>query len=211
MEARIASGKRADTARGLRAGLRATRLAMSPSQRLSADTQIAARLQPWIVSWIARRERLGHREHRVAGFWPMDTEPDLRGALAALADPGKVRLALPVVERRGAPLIFREWFAGAPMAAGDFGIPEPTGTALLVPDLILVPLLGFTDQADRIGYGGGFYDRTLASLRDTGQLPCTIGIAYACCRLAPGTHVPEPHDYRLNAIVHEDGWTPSEP
>ncbi|WP_420223566.1 5-formyltetrahydrofolate cyclo-ligase [Pigmentiphaga litoralis] len=97
------------------------------------------------------------------------------------------------------------------MASGAYGIPEPDGDVVTAPDLVLVPLLGFTNDADRIGYGGGYYDRTLAEWRARGVTVRSIGIAYACSRLAPGEHVPEPHDVRLDAVVTDAGWVPDEP
>ncbi len=202
---------RIDTASGLRAGLKAARAGMPAAERARADTCIADRLRIWVDHWLVRRIAAGHDRHVLAGFWPIGAEPDLRALLAGWAGRRGLLLALPIVEQRAAPLAFRQWTPDAAMLAGDFGIPEPQGRVTLLPDVVLVPLLGFTDEADRIGYGGGFYDRTLAALRDCGHAATAIGVAYACCRLDPGVHSPEPHDVRLHAVVHEKGWVPAEP
>ncbi|GAA4324502.1 hypothetical protein GCM10023144_06110 [Pigmentiphaga soli] len=144
----------------------------------------------------------------LAAFWPIGEEPDLRPLLARLAADPRLCLALPVIERRAAPLGFRLWTPGAAMRAGDYGIPEPADAAPARPDIVLVPTLGFTAQGDRIGYGGGFYDRTLAQLRRGGAVTA-FGVAYACGALGPDEHVPAPHDARLDAVVTENGWVPA--
>ena len=205
------AGGRVDTASGLRAGLKAVRAQMTVAERKAADMRLADRLRSWVDHWLVRRIAAGHDRHVLAAFWPIGAEPDLRGLLAEWAGRSGMLLALPIVEQRAAPLAFRQWTPATPMLAGDFGIPEPQGLLTLLPDVVLVPLLGFTDDADRIGYGGGFYDRTLAALRDRGHAATAIGVAYACCRLAPDAHRPEAHDVRLHAVVHEKGWVPAEP
>jgi len=202
---------RVDTASGLRAGLKAAREEMSVAERARADASIAGRLRAWVDHWLVRRMAAGHDRHVLAAFWPIGAEPDLRALLAGWSDRTGLLLALPIVEQRAAPLAFRQWTPGTTMLAGDFGIPEPQHQVTLLPDLVLVPLLGFTDDGDRIGYGGGFYDRTLAALRDRGHAATAVGVAYACSRLAPGMHNPEAHDVRLHAVVHEKGWVPAEP
>ncbi|WP_268249237.1 5-formyltetrahydrofolate cyclo-ligase [Pigmentiphaga litoralis] len=206
-----ASDTAAATAPGLRAGLRAARTAMGPAARAAADARLAQSLAIWTDAWLANRRARGLTRHAVAAFWPIGSEPDLRGLYTHLASLDGVTLALPVVARQAAPLLFRRWSAGGPMASGAYGIPEPDGDAVPAPDLVLVPLLGFTDEADRIGYGGGYYDRTLADWRARGLTVTTIGVAYACGRLAPGTHAPEPHDVRLDAVATDAGWVPTAP
>lgn len=202
---------RVDTASGLRAGLKAARAGMSVQARAAADVRIGERLRTWVDHWLVRRFAAGHDRHVLAAFWPIGAEPDLRALLSGWADRTGLLLALPIVEQRAAPLAFRQWTPDVPMLAGDFGIPEPQGVVTLLPDVVLVPLLGFTDDGDRIGYGGGFYDRTLAALRDRGHAATAVGVAYACSRVEPGLHRPEAHDVRLHAVVHEKGWVPAEP
>jgi 5-formyltetrahydrofolate cyclo-ligase len=157
---------------------------------------------------MAERLASGLAQHTLAAFWPIGSEPDLRELYVRWAIRNDVTLALPVVIEPAAPLAFRRWAPDSVMAPGAYGIPETQGETVPVPDLVLVPLLGFTDDADRIGYGGGYYDRTLAAWQQQGHSVTTIGVAYACSHIAPGRHVPEPHDIRLMAVATENGWVP---
>jgi 5-formyltetrahydrofolate cyclo-ligase len=112
-----------------------------------------------------------------------------------------VALALPVVIAKATPLIFRPWHPGAPMARGVWDIPVPASGEPVEPDTLLVPLLGFDAEGYRLGYGGGFYDRTIAAMAIR---PRTIGVGFACGRLS--TIRPQPYDVRMDVIVTgEDG------
>lgn len=114
----------------------------------------------------------------VAGYWPMADELDPRPLMLRLAEAG-CRLALPVVVERGHRLAFRAWTPGDELEPGDHGTFHPFATApALVPAVVLVPLLAFDRQGFRLGYGGGYYDRTLESLRAKAHVR-TIGIALA--------------------------------
>jgi len=135
----------------------------------------------------------------VAGFWPMGTEIDIRPLLHALHTRGHPIL-LPVTPPRGQPLAFRRWRPGDTLQPERFGTAHPIGESG-VPDLLLVPLLAWDGQGRRLGYGGGYYDRTLASLPGRRA----IGCAYAAQRVA---EVPAgPHDMQLDAVATEDGVT----
>jgi len=218
MATRIASGKppgggpsdrtdgrrRRATAAALRPRLRALRAAMSAADRAAADARIAAFLQGRIHDYLAG-DRPGRRVV-LSAFWPIGDEPDLRPALQAWARDERLQLALPIILAKAAPLAFRAWTPDTRMAPGAYGIPEPRSTPPCTPDIVLAPTLGYTVDGDRIGYGGGYYDRTLAALRAEGRPILALGVAYACGRLAPDVHVPEPHDMRLDAIVSEEGW-----
>ncbi|OVZ55439.1 5-formyltetrahydrofolate cyclo-ligase [Pigmentiphaga sp. NML080357] len=195
----------APTAAALRPRLRALRAAMPAAERAEADARIAGFLQGRIHDYLASG-RWGGRRVVLSAFWPIGDEPDLRPALHAWAQDDRLELALPVVLTPAAPLEFRAWTPGTAMAPGAYRIPEPQGTPARVPDIVLVPTLGYTVDGDRIGYGGGYYDRTLAALRQGGRETLALGIAYACGRLAPDVHVPEPHDMRLDEIISEEGW-----
>ncbi|MTJ80134.1 MAG: 5-formyltetrahydrofolate cyclo-ligase [Telmatospirillum sp.] len=137
----------------------------------------------------------------IAGYWPISDEVDVRPLLDALAEQGCL-LALPEVERRQQPLIFRRWSPGAPLEAGIHGTFHPLRESpSLRPDLVLVPLLAFDRRGGRLGYGGGYYDRTMAALRSEKEI-LTVGIAYAAQEMS---ELPtEPHDQRLDWIVTED-------
>jgi 5-formyltetrahydrofolate cyclo-ligase len=133
----------------------------------------------------------------VSAFWPLGDEIDLRPLMAMLDARGH-RVALPVTPRRGLPLTFRHWRPDDPMERERFGTMRPTGPEL-VPDVLLIPLLAFDAAGRRLGYGGGFYDRTLAALPGRFRLGC----AYAAQQV---DEVPAgPYDMRLDAVATEGG------
>lgn len=133
----------------------------------------------------------------LAAYWPIKSEPDLRPWLGAMHTAG-VHLALPAVAERGQPLLFRPWQPGATMLRGFWNILEPATEATVIPDIALVPLVGWDGAGYRLGYGGGYYDRTLARIS-----PLTIGVGLHAARLP--TIYPQPHDIGLAAIVTEAG------
>ena len=137
----------------------------------------------------------------VAGYLPVRSELDPRPAMLALSGLG-YGLCVPVVEAPRLPLGFRTWTPVAATERGAFGIEVPVGGAPAEPDLILVPMLAFDARGHRLGYGGGFYDRTIAALRARRRL-LALGLAYAGQELA---EVPDgDHDMRLDGIVTEAG------
>ena len=138
----------------------------------------------------------------VAGYFPMADEIDPRPLLEDLMGRG-CTLALPVVTQRGQPLEFRAWGVGDPLEDGPHGTVHPLSRAARVrPAIMLVPLLAFDLQGFRLGYGGGYYDRTLAQLRDQGQV-IAIGLAFGVQRVVA---VPHDHlDQRLDLILTENG------
>ena len=154
-------------------------------------------------------ERVIHEGLRLARLWtpsvvsafhPIREEPDALALLGALADDG-FATALPVVVGRGAHLTFRLWRPGDPTALGGMGIPEPVETAAAVdPDLLFVPLACFDRRGHRIGYGAGYYDRSLERLR-AAKMVHAVGVAYGVCEVPAVPY--EAHDQRLDAIVTE--------
>ena len=140
----------------------------------------------------------------VAGFWPMGSEIDIRPLLLVLQERGHW-LAMPVTPRRGNPLSFRRWQFGAPLVAGPFGTRQPPPEAPdVIPDFLLVPLLAFDRHGHRLGYGGGYYDRTLAALPQA----ILLGVAFAnqCLDAVPSG----PNDISLPRIATEAGILHSE-
>jgi 5,10-methenyltetrahydrofolate synthetase len=171
-------------------------------------------------SLVARREAIsdiGHRalneritQHLLEGFdvaheavlafcWPYRAEFDARFAARRWREAGAIT-ALPEVVGKGMPLQFRMWAPGVPMRAGVYDIPVPDGTEIVVPDMAVVPMNGFDAAGYRLGYGGGFFDRTLAALEPR---PVAIGVSYEVLRLT--TIFPQPHDVPMDFVVTEEG------
>lgn len=135
-----------------------------------------------------------------SAYWPIKGEPDLRPLMADLHAAGVI-VALPIVETRAAPLVFRRWTPETRMVRGDWNIPVPPPDAPEVtPWIALAPLVGWTEDSYRLGYGGGYFDRTLAALAPR---PFVIGVGFDTARL--GTIFPQPHDIPLDLVVTEAG------
>ena len=138
----------------------------------------------------------------VAGYWPIGDEADPRALMAALAAEGH-ELALPRIEAKHAPLVFHCWSEGETLIAHKYGMAEPhVDRDVVAPDVVLLPLLAFDAQGHRLGYGGGFYDSTLQTLRARHKIRA-IGIAYAGQEMERVPH--ESHDQRLDAVLTENG------
>jgi 5-formyltetrahydrofolate cyclo-ligase len=134
----------------------------------------------------------------VSAFHPLRDEPDTLELLQALAAED-FATALPIVVSRGSPLVFRLWRPGDPTRMGAMSIAEPLETAPAVdPDLLFVPLACFDRRGHRIGYGAGYYDRSLARLRSIKSVHA-VGVAYGVCEVAAVPY--EAHDQRLDAIL----------
>lgn len=113
----------------------------------------------------------------VALYYPVNDELDTMVLAKALSDK-RVKLALPVVEKKNNPLVFREWQEHTPLENGHYNIPVPTNESpVVVPSHIVVPLVAYNSNGARLGYGGGYYDRTLALLRENHQI-CAIGYGF---------------------------------
>ncbi len=137
----------------------------------------------------------------VSGYAAIRTEMDPMPALERIHAAG-ITVCLPVVVAPGQPLAFRPWHPGMALVAGAFGAAIPPEGPDVTPDLLIMPLSGFDDTGARLGYGGGFYDRTLARLRAAGAVRA-VGLGYAAQQL---DRVPtEPTDQRLDAVVTEHG------
>ena len=171
----------------LRKALLATRRALPDVTRAQWNAAIAQRLLAWCAT-----ENIAE----LAVYWPLHGEPDLHAAYLELAARG-VALSLPVVLEKHAPLAFSAWTPGEPMVKDGMGVAVPAGLRLRsAPATLLVPCLGFNPERYRLGYGGGYYDRTL----EQAPRPLTLGIAYACLQtqFASG-----PYDIALDHIVTE--------
>jgi 5-formyltetrahydrofolate cyclo-ligase len=176
----------------LRRAAMALRDSLAPAERMAAALTIAERGLPVEVM----------PGTVVSGFSPLKSEVSPLPLLRRLADAG-AGLALPVVTRRGQPLVMRAWSFGAPLVSGVWDIREPPADAPEVfPDILIVPLLAFDRRGHRIGYGAGYYDMTIARLRAMKPV-IAIGIAFAAQEIAaiPAT----PRDARLDLVLTEHG------
>lgn len=172
----------------LRRSLLAARAALPDDQRRTADMRIAQQLRDWLSR---------HPVQTLGVYWPMRGEPDLR-ILYADWEKLRVRLALPLVVQPDAPLEFAAWAPGESLVQDAFGVAIPAERVIARPDALLIPCVGFNPGNFRLGYGGGFYDRTLAVM----PRPLALGIAYQCT-LAEFDSAP--HDIALDAVITECG------
>lgn len=152
-----------------------------------------------VISATLLSEIAGRSNLIVSAYWPIRGEPELRPLMRELQSSGH-RTALPVVVERNAAMVFREWKSGDRLERGIWKIPVPADGQEVMPDIIIAPVVGFDDQCFRLGYGGGYFDRTLASLP---RRPRVIGVGYSCAKM-PTIH-PKPHDIPMSCIVTEDG------
>lgn len=137
-------------------------------------------------------------EDAVVGFcWPFKGEFDARFAVRRWREQG-ASAALPEVVQPKAPLQFRKWWPGAPMRPGVYDIPVPDGTEVVVPDVAIVPMNAFDAHGYRLGYGGGYFDRTL---QVCARRMVAVGVSYEMLRLA--TIYPQPHDIPMDFVVTE--------
>ncbi|GMV48395.1 MAG: 5-formyltetrahydrofolate cyclo-ligase [Pseudomonadota bacterium] len=176
--------------KALRRQLQAER--MNLVDRHQRSMQLQEVLRVWLV---------GRRERSIGAYWPIKGEFDALPALYrwSEADPRR-RIGLPVSDRQTKQLRFHIWYPGCEMEDDAYGIPKPKGTEAFHPELLLVPCVGYGPHGLRLGYGGGFYDRTLAALVPR---PATVGVAYAH-GFVPWLEA-EAHDVPLDAILTDEG------
>jgi 5,10-methenyltetrahydrofolate synthetase len=166
------------------------RLAVTPEERSAWSVRITRRLL----------DAFPLLQGVVVGFcWPYRGEFDPRFAIRRLRE-GGARAALPRVAARGAPLAFQAWWPGAPLRRGVLGIPVPDGTEPLQPQALLVPPVGFDARGYRLGYGAGYFDRTLAAAVPR---PLAIAVGFELSRMQ--TIRPQPHDVPMDFVVTEAG------
>ena len=174
--------------RALRREMVARRAALSDAEHDALSADIVAHLQAALPV------------PRIVAFcWPIKHEPDVRAIVPRWAALGS-QAALPVVVDENAPLAFRLWTPDTPLAADRYGIPTPTRGEFVHPDMLLLPLNGFDGDGYRLGYGGGYFDRTLAAMSPR---PLAVGVGFEINRLP--TIRPERHDQRLDWLVSEAG------
>ena len=179
---------------GERARLLDLRLAMSVAARHTASEAVAEHLDSLLADQCGPVAGL-----TISAWWPIKAELNLRHWMEQLIACG-ARVALPVVVARAAPLVFRPWTPDCQMEQGVWKIPVPVGGPEVTPDILLAPLVGWDDAGFRLGYGGGYFDRTLAALA---ARPLVIGVGLAATRIP--SIFPQPHDIEMDRIVTEAG------
>lgn len=172
--------------------------------REAIDPEVSVDLRERVTAHLAAMLQLP-AACTVAFCWPYRNEIDTRHAVRAVRERG-AGAAMPVVAGKAMPLQFRRWWPGAPMKKGVLGIPYPDGTPLVHPDLALVPMVAYDDGGFRLGYGGGYFDRTLAA---AAPRPIAIGIVASRFHV-PSIH-PQPHDIPMDFVVTELGVQESAP
>ncbi len=162
------------------------RLAVSADARMAMATRIAEGLDT-VIGDVAGK--------MVSLYWPFRGEPDMRPWMASVNARGG-RTALPLVVEKGQPLVFRAYAPGDRLKKGVWNIPIPAKGEAVLPDIVISPVVGVDPRNYRLGYGGGFYDRTLAAMASK---PLVIGIGYELQRIA--TIHPQPHDIPMDRVV----------
>ena len=174
----------------LRKQLQAERQAMVDRHQRSVHLQEVLRV------WLLARS-----EQTIGAYWPIKGEFDALPALYRWSEAhDERRIGLPVIDRDTKQLRFHVWYPGCPMEEDAYGIPKPKDTEQFQPQLLLVPCVGYGPRGLRLGYGGGFYDRTLAALDPQ---PVTVGVGYSN-GFVPWLQ-PEPHDVPLDAMLTDEG------
>ena len=179
----------ADTARWRKAkrqDLIAARLAISADDRAAIAAEVAAMLDDLLAPSAGQI---------IALYWPFKGELDLRGWMRSAHERGG-RIALPVVVEKAGPLIFRDWSPGCRMERGVWNIPIPAEGDSITPNIVISPLVGYDPGCFRLGYGGGFYDRTLAAMAER---PKVIGVGLPVAALP--TIFPQPYDIPMDIIL----------
>ncbi|MCF6100341.1 5,10-methenyltetrahydrofolate synthetase [Mesorhizobium muleiense] len=175
-------------------------------RKAERERLIAARLAVPADARTAMSQRIGKNLDAVIGdiagrmvslYWPFRGEPDLRAWMASVNERGG-RTALPVVVEKARPLIFRAYAPGDRLEKGVWNIPIPAGGDPVLPDIVISPVVGIDPRQYRLGYGGGFFDRTLAAMPFK---PLVIGVGYELQRIA--TIYPQPHDIPMDRVVTE--------
>ena len=181
---------------GLRKGTLRTALLAGREARGTCRTRVGANEA---IAGQLRKVFALHPVSAIGFYWPVSGEFNACPVLTEwLMESESRQAALPVVVRPRAPMVFHAWHARSSMKEGRYRIPVPVEEEVVVPELLLVPCVGFDAERYRLGYGGGYYDRTLAAW-PAAKRPITIGVAYEECKC--GMLPREPHDLPLDAIV----------
>lgn len=175
------------------------RRAMAPEEWQARNAQLLHHLGRWWARWRSAQEPRGDDHPCWVGlYWPMKGEPDVRPLFTSWR-----WRALPAAVASHSPLHFRPWIEGAAMIEDLYGIPTPECAATVRPEVVIVPLVAFDERGFRLGYGGGFYDRTIAAWRDEGWRGVAVGVGFSFARVADLK--PQPHDVPMTVVVSDAG------
>ncbi len=170
---------------------------MASAERARRSDRIGQLITPWLIR--SKADLSVRTQHPVVGlFWPIRGEPDLTGFYQQWIALGWT-LALPQTPSQPGPLAFLRYEPGAPMLTDSYGIATPAQAAVMTPDRIIAPCVGYGSGGYRLGYGGGYYDRTL-----TGVAGMAIGVAYQ--ETLVDSFEAQTHDQPLDAIATDNGW-----
>ncbi|MBT8436823.1 MAG: 5-formyltetrahydrofolate cyclo-ligase, partial [Gammaproteobacteria bacterium] len=172
--------------RAERERLISARLAVAADDAGRLTRDVIAEIEQWVVAGPGLR---------ISVYWPWRGELDLREEMRSWHVAG-ARVALPVVVDKHGPMVFREWHPNCEMERGALNIPVPAKAVEITPNVIIAPLVGFDRHCYRLGYGGGFFDRTLAALRPR---PFLIGVGHPVLQIP--TIYPQPHDVPMDVII----------
>jgi 5-formyltetrahydrofolate cyclo-ligase len=186
------SGNQGIDSTAIRAIWRRERIAAREALPANDHARASAAIEEQLAMLLASRP-----QQTIAFCWPVRKEVDCRPLVGRLLQAGW-RACQPVVVAKDAPMLFRAWSPESPMSTDCYGIPVPAEAIAAVPDIVLLPLVGFDEQGFRLGYGGGYFDRTLAEFAIK---PLAIGVGFELARI--DSLQPQDHDIRLDAIVTE--------
>lgn len=178
--------------KALRSQMLARRLAMPEAEWVAASAALSSNLEAYL-----QQVGLPKSGQIVAFCWPVQNEPDIRPLILKWRESG-ITVALPVVIAPAHPLVFRIWLAGGVLKPDQYGIPTPVDGPLVTPDVLLLPGNAFDDAGYRLGYGGGFFDRTLETIIPR---PLVVGLCFENARVSDLK--PEPHDQPVDMVVTE--------
>lgn len=168
------------------------RMAMSEDEWTQASAALLNNLESYLL-----QRGLPTTGQVIAFCWPIQKEPDIRPLMLKWRAAGMI-IALPVVISPGQPLLFRAWLPEDPLLPDQYGIPTPTDGAWVAPDILLLPGNAFDDAGYRLGYGGGFFDRTLPQMNPR---PLVIGLCFDAALVRDLQ--PEPHDQPVDVVITE--------
>ena len=165
---------------------------------VSASRKVASLLEKFL-----QKDKRADSITTVAAYISIKTELNLQPSIESLIRLGK-RVCLPIIVDQNQPLIFKEWDGKRKLIRGKFNVPVPTSRFSIEPDLLICPLLSYDSAGFRLGYGGGFYDRTIASLQSKKKTVLTLGCGYSE-QLSKKMLPINEYDKRLNAVITEKG------